>query len=315
MSGRKGKLAGLAGVLLLAGTAGVLPAQAPPAQPAGNAVVAKVNGVPIYLADLEAALRQTPVQLPADRKKAMQREALSMLMDEVLTQQFLAQNAPQVPEQEVDKKLAEITQALRQQQKTLQGYCQELGTTEAAMRKDILSRLRWAAYARSKVSDADAEKYYKENKDFFDGVTVHVAHIWLRLAPGTPDSDRARSSAQLTELRKQIVEKKIDFATAAKTYSQCESGPNGGDIGWIPRKMVVDENFARAAFITPVGQVSDVVQAEYGLHLILPLERKDGKPSTFALIKEDVRQVCMEEMWQAVLGQYRKAAKIEVFLP
>jgi parvulin-like peptidyl-prolyl isomerase len=257
----------------------------------------------------------TPVALPSDQRKLMQMQALGMLIDDLLMHQFLAQYAPQVPEQEVDKKILEMTEALRKQNKTLRDLCQESGTSEAAIRKDILSRLRWNAYAKGKISDADVEKYYKDCKDFFDGITVHASHIVVRTPAGTPDSERAKAFAQLAELRKLLVEKKIDFAEAAKKYSQCPTAPNGGDIGWIQRKFQIDDALARAAFATPVGQVTDVVQSDYGLHLILVTERKDGKPSDFTKIKDEVRQMCMEDMWQSILGQLRKAAKIEINLP
>src|SRR5262249_2227754 len=155
-------------------------------------------------------------------------------------------------------------------------------------------------------SEADTQKYYRDYKDFFDGVMVHACHIVVRTPPGTTESDKAKSFAQLTELRKMIVEKKIDFAEAAKKYSQCPTASAGGDIGWVSRKWMVDENFARTAFITPVGQISDIVQSDYGLHLILVTERKDGKPSDYTKIKDEVRQLCMEDAWQNILGQYRK---------
>ena len=44
-------------------------------------------------------------------------------------------------------------------------------------------------------------------------------------------------------------------------------------------------------------------------------ERKEGKPSDYSKIMESVRQMCMEDAWQAILAQYRKAAKIEINLP
>jgi peptidyl-prolyl cis-trans isomerase C len=77
----------------------------------------------------------------------------------------------------------------------------------------------------------------------------------------------------------------------------------------------VDENFARAAFSTPVNGISDVVQTGFGLHLIKVTERKPGEPSDFSKIKEDVRFFCVDEMRMSLLNDLRKSGQIEVTLP
>ena len=108
---------------------------------------------------------------------------------------------------------------------------------------------------------------------------------------------------------------KIDFAEAAKKYSQCPTAPGGGDIGFFPRKFMVDEAFAQAAFSTPVNGVSEVVQSGYGFHLIKVTDRKAGEPSDFAKIKDAVRKVCAEEWRMNLLKDLRKSGKVEITLP
>ena len=79
--------------------------------------------------------------------------------------------------------------------------------------------------------------------------------------------------------------------------------------------MAVDENFARAAFSTPVNGISDIVQTSYGLHLIKVTEPRLGQPSDFSKIKDDVRYFCVDEMRMKLLNQLRALGKIEVTLP
>jgi parvulin-like peptidyl-prolyl isomerase len=116
-------------------------------------------------------------------------------------------------------------------------------------------------------------------------------------------------------LRQDILTGKVDFAEAAKKYSQCTSAPNGGDIGYFQRKFIVDEAFAKTAFGLKVGDVSDVVQTEYGMHLIKVTDRKPGQPSEFESIKELVRETCVNEMRMALLEEQRRTAHIEINLP
>lgn len=313
MRGKSWHVRNLVGALMLAGAVGVVSAQTPAAAPA----VAMVNGTPITQAEFQVMMDQvrSPVEMPADRRKLIQMQALSMMIDELLMTQYLAHTAPPANPAEVEKKMAEVVEGLKKENKSLADFLKEAKTTEPTFRKDLAVRVQWNNYAVAHLPDTEVMKYYQENKDFFDGVTVRVSHIVLRLPQVGTEGDRAKARATLTELRGKLMAKQIDFAQAAKTYSMCPTAPNGGDLGPIPRKGLVDENFARVAFSLPVGQISDVVGTEIGEHLLLVTERKPGTPSDFAKIKEDVRLMCMGELWQQILTEQRKTARIEIHLP
>src|SRR5207237_10493545 len=151
-----------------------------------------------------------------------------------------------------------------------------------------------------------------QNRDFFDRVAVRASHIVLRVSAGASEGEREQARSQLRALRQEIVSNKMDFAEAAKKYSQCTSAPNGGVIGYFPRKLAVEERVGKAAFGLKVGEVSDVVETDYGLHLIKATDRKPGQASDYNKIKDEVRELCVEEMRLAVLAQQRKAAHIEI---
>jgi peptidyl-prolyl cis-trans isomerase C len=159
------------------------------------------------------------------------------------------------------------------------------------------------------------QRYFTENKDFFDGVAVRASHIVTRTPPGTSDGERQAARVRLLALRQEILAGTLDFAAAAAKHSQCTSAQQGGDVGFFPRKGVVDEPIARAAFALPVGHISDVVQTDYGMHLIKVTERKPGQPADFLKVKEDVRAMCAEELRQSLLAELRKSAKVQINLP
>jgi peptidyl-prolyl cis-trans isomerase C len=313
MSARRWALLGLASLALWTGTV--------PAQGLVNAVKGKppavVNGEVISAADLEGALKQLPpmpVQLTADKRKQIQYEALGLLIEEALMKQFLRKNAPPATEADVTKRLNELIEGLKKQGKTLADFLKEINQTEKGLRDDLAAQVQWRHYANAHVTEADLQNYYKVYKDFFDRVTVRVSHIVLRVPPTAPEADRAKARAKLAELRQQIVAGKLDFAAAAKANSECPSAPEGGDLGMIPRKWMVEESFARAAFALQPGQISDIVQTDYGMHLIKVTERKPGTPSEYAKIKDEVREFYVEDLRQAILAQQRKTAKIEINL-
>jgi peptidyl-prolyl cis-trans isomerase C len=325
MNGRKWIVRGLAGATLgwLAGADGTVCAQ--PAIPivpaAAKASVSKpaavVNGEPITMTELESILKQvpTPVAVPESVAKDLRRRALSTLIDDTLMQQFLKSKAPEVTPAEVDQKLAEMDATLRKEKKTIADFCKENGQTVEQLREGLTYMLRWVAWTKGHIGDADVQRYYEKYKDFFDGTKVRVSHIVLRPQTGATEADLAKIRAQLTDLRAQIVAGKLDFAAAAKAHSQCDSGPSGGDLGYIERKMMVDEHFSDAAFALQPGQVSEIVQTDFGLHLIKVTDRKAGTPSDFAKIKEQVRDLYAEDVRLAILAQMRREAKIEVFIP
>jgi parvulin-like peptidyl-prolyl isomerase len=287
-------------------------------QPDPKMTVATVNGRNITMAEVDTVLKARPLapNLPERQLKEMRFEALCLLIDGVLWEQFLQKNGPRIPKSEVDQRMAELEQVVKKAKKSMDIYYKETGQSETQVRAGILSILQWDAIAKGKISDADVKHYYDENKDFFDGVRVRASHIMLKVLPSAPEADRQKATKDLLAIRANIIAGTIDFEEAARRYSQCSTAPQGGDLGLFPLKMVIDEKVSRAAFALPVNGISDVVQSDYGLHLIKATERKAGEqPSDFTKIKDVVRDFCTEEYRYTVLEQQRRNATIKINLP
>ncbi|MDA8219325.1 MAG: peptidylprolyl isomerase, partial [Dehalococcoidales bacterium] len=88
------------------------------------------------------------------------------------------------------------------------------------------------------------------------GEQVHALHILFQ------DEEQAKDTLAM------IQKGDLDFAAAAQQLSQ-DTGTKdkGGDLGWFPRG-VMDPDFEKAAFALEPGQMSDVVQTQYGYHII-----------------------------------------------
>jgi parvulin-like peptidyl-prolyl isomerase len=87
---------------------------------------------------------------------------------------------------------------------------------------------------------------------------------------------------------------------------------NGGDLQFFPRVGAMVEPFAEAAFKLNLMQMSDVVDTEFGQHLILVTAKNPGKPRKFAEVKEDVRAVYAMQLRQAVVAQMKPKAQITI---
>lgn len=81
-----------------------------------------------------------------------------------------------------------------------------------------------------------------------------------------------KTQAEALKIRQEIIHGK-SFAQAAKEYSICPSGQEGGDLGYFCRGMMVPE-FEDAAFSLPVQKLSDPLQTQFGWHLILITDKK-----------------------------------------
>jgi hypothetical protein len=229
-------------------------------------------------------------------------------------EQFLKTNGPAVPKTEIDSKLQELASELKKQDKTIESMCKESGITYDQLVANVSTKLSWSAYANPRITDKLLQEYYAGYKDFFDGTMVHVSHLGLKISPTMPPAEKAAVQARVAAIREEIVSGKTTFENAAKKYSQEVNGAQGGVIGFIPRKFAVDEEFSRAAFAMKAGEISPPIASEFSINLIKVNERRQGPGSTFAKAKNDAQEMFTEELFQAVLTQQRKTAKLDVLL-
>lgn len=124
-------------------------------------------------------------------------------------------------------------------------------------------------------SDQEINDWYAAHSDDYrhDGLATCKAVRFAKTPSSADDKDVLDS---LTQLRQDIMSGKLDFATAAKQYSDdAGSGARGGDLGTFDRNRMVPE-FTAAAFSLPVGQISEPVRTNFGYHLIEVTDRQTG---------------------------------------
>jgi len=135
------------------------------------------------------------------------------------------------------------------------------------------------------------------------GVTVKARHVLLRL-PGDATPAQRDSVTKLAQSVRDRARAGGDFAALAKQYSQ-EPGAqqSGGDLGYFGKGQMVAP-FEQAAFALKVGEVSDVVETPFGLHII---KVEDRKLPDFNSMKTTFREEAKNRLIQEAEQNYVKA--------
>lgn len=158
------------------------------------------------------------------------------------------------------------------------------------------------------------EEYLSRKSEFTVPEQVRVRHILIKATDEKQKSDAAERLFQI----KERVRRGESFEAIAREYSQdTGSAPEGGDLGFFGRGKMV-EPFERAAFaLREPGELSDIVETQFGLHLIQLVERRDAREREFEEVKDiiiaridsDYRKK-MIESWEREMNE-RAASSID----
>jgi peptidyl-prolyl cis-trans isomerase C len=242
--------------------------------PPGNTVVARVDGIEIRLADVEATRSNLPIQaqkLPFD-------QVYPILLDRLVDGTLLAEAGRK---DHVDQD-PELQRRIKRYQDQL---IQEAYLNRAIKQAETEDRLkaRYETFAKEKGREE-----------------VHARHILVKT------EDEAK--AVIAEL-----DKGADFAALAKQHSTDPAANSGGDLGYFGHDDMIKE-FADAAFALPVGQYSKTpLKTEFGWHVIKVEDHRTGKPPSFDEARKELAQLVARDVVAEKLKQLRGGAKIETF--
>ena len=175
-----------------------------------------------------------------------------------------------------------------------------------------LQRYQDAFYENTKVNETEMKKYYNTHKDEFNKEEVEASHILIK----TVDDNNKEFSKEKKEAAKKKAENVLkevkdggDFAELAKKYSQDSSASSGGSLGFFGKGQMV-EPFEKAAFSLKVGEVSDLVESQFGYHIIKVTDKKKDETS-FEDAKSTIKQSILGEKYSEKVDKLTKSAKID----
>lgn len=263
-------------------------------------VSAVVNGEKIYEDYME---RQYKIISGNYQTFGMSLSKMQLLENALIPQILLVQESKKegtvVTDEEVtafvDAEMAKIIGSMPEDE--LMAQLNQLGVTLEELKADneaayktqlyiqrLLEKVVWSGI---ELSDNEARDYYDNNIDQFKaGEQIKASHILVK------------TEAEANTLLKEL-EAGADFEELAKEHSTCPSSAEGGDLGYFEKGAMVPE-FEEAAFALKVSELSDVVETQFGYHIIKLTAKKDASIQKFDELKEEITQ-------QLIMGKQRAA--------
>jgi peptidyl-prolyl cis-trans isomerase C len=289
-------------------------------------VLAKVNGVAITQGE-----RDQTAQEMLSRGGMSQQSSPDMLpkieaaaLEQLINVELLYQKGQQLKMKDLDKKVDDKLAQMRAQFPSPADF--EKALTSANLteqqfktftRKNIIidNLLQKEVLGKISVSDADAKKFYDENQDKFKKPEqTRASHVLISVDQKATPEEKKKAKEKADAIKKRVTSGE-DFAAVAKAESKCPSAAKGGDLGYFGKGQMVPA-FEEAAFSLKPGQLSDVVETQFGYHIIKVTDRKQSETVKFNDVKDKIKDYLKNQKAQKPVAEYvenlRKQAKIEM---
>lgn len=260
----------------------------------------------------EEAIRQ---QLPEIRRRAIdQVVGAKLLVDES------KRLAIEVSPADIDARFEEIvsqaggieklTAVLKKQNLSVTEFKREL---EQGRRVDKL--VEQAASGVKDPTEDEITAHFESHKSEYEKAPRVLAQHILIKPNTTSEADRQAAKEKLLQIKARVVAGETTFAQEAERNSECPSGKEGGSLGWFGKGMMVPE-FDAAVFSMQVGAISDLIETQFGYHLIYKTDEEQGGTPGLTDVHDEIRDflrhVRRGEAVEAYVAELRQKASIAI---
>jgi peptidyl-prolyl cis-trans isomerase SurA len=284
-------------------------------------VVAKVNSEIITLSSVNerAELLKQKKQGSYNEEEILD-EALNEIVEEKLQLQEAKKRGLVVDDSAVEAAVMNIEQKNGLQEGQLAVMLESEGRSMESYKNHIRDQIllskvvRFEMGSRVNISERKIAKYYHKNqKDFWEPSKARVRHILILTEEGL-SADKKKEKYLLAKSILREVKGGRDFSAAAKEYSEDISASEGGDVGFVEKGKMVPE-FENTVYRMKEGEISDIVETEYGFHIIKVDQVLAGRTLPLKVVKNKVQSILSKKKQKSVyeewMNELRKSAFIE----
>jgi parvulin-like peptidyl-prolyl isomerase len=302
-------------------------------------VVAKVNGVELrsdyirFRVNLD--MRRIGQNLDAQQKAKLAGAIIDKeIVRELMYQEGQAKGSGVSPET-VEKEMQAFKKSYGSEEK-FQETLKARGLSEDELKKgievDLIAKKLLDDRIKGKVqiTDTQVKKFYEDKKESFKRPdSFRARHIFVAYVPfdvvqnTSPEEMKEKAGEYRAASKKKIdevygkVKSGENFEELAKQYSEDKgSAEKGGDLDFM-YKGVFDPMFDKAVANLKVGETSDIVETEFGYHIIRLMETRPSDYAPFAEVEESIQKHLFMTEAQKLVGRYiealRKKADIIVY--
>jgi len=304
-TGKKGRAHSLLRRLITAAAGLLLAFQVLAGCSAARALSVNGQNIPGTELELEVQRRvaevreRSPEELEGDKGKTARSEIRRQAATDLVRAELMREQARKLsvsaPAGEIDDRLSEAKRSVGADQ--FEKDLKERGLTEERYREMLEERVLIEALGRKVSEDVsattdEAESFYLTNKELFGQPRmVHAAHILL-------------DSAAQADVVAAEAKRGTDFSTLAKSFSKdTETSSSGGDLGWFERGTR-EPALEEAAFTMRPGEVSGVVTASDGYHIVKVIDRREASTPAFADVKVQAVEMLTNRKREEAFGDW-----------
>jgi peptidyl-prolyl cis-trans isomerase C len=293
---------------------------------ANNAAI--VNGKAITMSDYQAGIDQLHRQISMTGRQPDEKEMQALklrILDNLIDRELLKQEADKrgikADDAEVNAQLDAVKKGTTPE--NFANSLKQMNMTEPALKAYFASQLAVKKLldkdlaSKIVVTPEEVKAFYDSNPDAFKTPEmVRASHILVKVDKTASAEEKAKALEMIKAIQKRI-QSGEDFAKVAKEVSDCPSKDNGGDLNFFQKGQMVPP-FENAAFSMKPGQTSDIVETEFGYHIIRLTDKKEAGTMSFDEVKSRIEQHLktekMSKEFPKYVEKFKSKAKIEVFV-
>ena len=232
-----------------------------------------------------------------------EKTAYQLGIDEALIRRAKAEGL-EVNEEEIQREIRQLSQSFSRSK--FKSILQAENWTSKNFEEQIKRRLFIKKFFQKKkkilkpVTEAEIREYYE--KEFLPTVPQEEVRARHLLVDTHEEANYVRE--------KLFGKNAMPFEVAARRFSKAPEAARGGELDWFGRGDLPE--LFNVCFKIKVGAISQVIESEYGFHLMKVLERRKGKAESYEVKKEHIEKLLRQLKEEKLIQEVRKALADEV---